>query len=65
MPSVPSVRISRGPWGQSVATTGSPACMASTMVMPNDSPSEATAAIAPLAHSVSMGERAPMRVIRS
>ncbi len=65
MPSRPSVMISPGPCGQSVATTGTPQCMASTMVMPKDSMSEETAATAPLAHSVSIGETAPMRKTRS
>jgi hypothetical protein len=34
--------------------------MASTMVMPKDSSWDDTAAMEPLAHSVSMGERGPI-----
>lgn len=63
-PSLPWVMISPGPCGQSVATTGTPQCIASTMVIPKDSLSEETAAMAPLLHSVSIGETGPIRKMR-
>ncbi|CAM5700383.1 hypothetical protein SBADM41S_11104 [Streptomyces badius] len=53
--------ISAGPCGQSVATTGSPPRIASTIVIPKDSRSDVTAAIDPLSHSASMGLAEPIR----
>lgn len=59
-PSTPWVMISPGPSGQSVLTTGSPARMPSTMVIPKDSIAEETARTDPLASSGSMGMTCPI-----
>ncbi|RIV35547.1 hypothetical protein D2L64_21625 [Micromonospora radicis] len=59
-PSSPWVMISRGPTGQSLLTTGRPSLMASTMVIPNDSRAEETAAMDPLTHSAVMSSRRPI-----